>query len=85
MAIKHKKLMKTLIYFRWVWRIDSRGRSYYIDHNTSTTTRKRPIKETVRNYENWPMNPVALFSPERQNVEQKFLSQLVVVLWLNWI
>ena len=85
MAIKHKKLMKTLTYFRWDRRIDSWGRSYYVDHNTRTTTWKRPIKETVRNFENWPMNPVALFTPERQKSNRDFLSQLVVVLWLNWI
>lgn len=30
------------IYFSWEMRTDAHGRSYYVDHNTRTTTWERP-------------------------------------------
>uniref|UniRef100_A0A6Q2Z4R8 E3 ubiquitin-protein ligase n=1 Tax=Esox lucius TaxID=8010 RepID=A0A6Q2Z4R8_ESOLU len=32
---------------------DDRGRIYYVDHNTRTTTWQRPTMESVRNFEAW--------------------------------
>lgn len=59
--------------FRWERRTDSRGRTYYVDHNTRTTTWQRPTAETVRNFENWQMQNRALLNTERQNFQQRFL------------
>lgn len=33
--------------------MDTRGRIYYVDHNTRTTTWQRPTMESVRNFEQW--------------------------------
>lgn len=33
--------------------MDDRGRIYYVDHNTRTTTWQRPTMESVRNFEQW--------------------------------
>ncbi|TUK08644.1 NEDD4-like E3 ubiquitin-protein ligase WWP2 [Bagarius yarrelli] len=38
---------------RWEKRVDQRGRFYYVDHNTRTTTWQRPTAESVRNFEQW--------------------------------
>ncbi|KAK2554358.1 NEDD4-like E3 ubiquitin-protein ligase WWP2 [Acropora cervicornis] len=61
------------MYFSWERRTDQRGRTYYVDHNTRTTTWQRPTAETVRNYENWQMQTRALINSERQNFQQRFL------------
>lgn len=37
----------------WERRVDDRGRVYYVDHNTRTTTWQRPTMESVRNFEQW--------------------------------
>ncbi|GAA6084896.1 NEDD4-like E3 ubiquitin-protein ligase WWP2 isoform X2, partial [Tachysurus ichikawai] len=37
----------------WEKRVDQRGRFYYVDHNTRTTTWQRPTAESVRNFEQW--------------------------------
>lgn len=34
-------------------RKDNKGRIYYVDHNTRTTTWQRPTPEHVRNYQHW--------------------------------
>lgn len=33
--------------------MDDRGRVYYVDHNTRTTTWQRPTLESVRDFEQW--------------------------------
>ena len=46
----------TIAYFMfgsWERRVDDRGRVYYVDHNTRTTTWQRPTMESVRNFEQW--------------------------------
>lgn len=42
-----------LICGSWERRVDDRGRVYYVDHNTRTTTWQRPTMESVRNFEQW--------------------------------
>uniref|UniRef100_A0A670Z469 HECT-type E3 ubiquitin transferase n=1 Tax=Pseudonaja textilis TaxID=8673 RepID=A0A670Z469_PSETE len=37
----------------WEKRVDPRGRYYFVDHNTRTTTWQRPTAEYVRTYEQW--------------------------------
>ncbi|ELK37647.1 NEDD4-like E3 ubiquitin-protein ligase WWP1 [Myotis davidii] len=37
----------------WERRVDDRGRVYYVDHNTRTTTWQRPTLESVRDFEQW--------------------------------
>ena len=34
-------------------RRDPRGRVYYVDHNTQSTTWQRPTAEAMRNYQHW--------------------------------
>ena len=41
------------IFASWERRVDDRGRVYYVDHNTRTTTWQRPTMESVRNFEQW--------------------------------
>uniref|UniRef100_A0A8C1MYW4 E3 ubiquitin-protein ligase n=1 Tax=Cyprinus carpio TaxID=7962 RepID=A0A8C1MYW4_CYPCA len=40
-------------FLSWERRVDNRGRIYYVDHNTRTTTWQRPTMESVRNFEQW--------------------------------
>jgi len=37
----------------WERRVDQRGRVYYVDHNTRTTTWQRPSMDFVANVQNW--------------------------------
>ena len=40
-------------FLSWERRTDSRGRTYYVDHNTRTTTWQRPNTESLSNYANY--------------------------------
>lgn len=42
-----------ILFYSWERRVDDRGRVYYVDHNTRTTTWQRPTMESVRNFEQW--------------------------------
>jgi len=33
--------------------VDDRGRTYYLDHNTQTTSWHRPTAESLQNYQVW--------------------------------
>jgi len=49
-----KIYLLTFVFFdSWERRVDDRGRVYYVDHNTRTTTWQRPTMESVRNFEQW--------------------------------
>lgn len=37
----------------WEMRRDTRGRIYYVDHNTRTTTWQRPNSERLQHYRQW--------------------------------
>lgn len=37
----------------WEMRRDPRGRVYYVDHNTRTTTWQRPNSERLQHYQQW--------------------------------
>lgn len=43
----------TLYIDSWERRVDPRGRVYYVDHNTRTTTWQRPNTDMVTNWHNW--------------------------------
>ncbi|RXM31177.1 NEDD4-like E3 ubiquitin-protein ligase WWP2, partial [Acipenser ruthenus] len=58
----------------WEKRVDQRGRYYYVDHNTRTTTWQRPTAETVRNYEQWQSQRNQL-QGAMQQFSQRFLYQ----------
>lgn len=55
--VLHMKLFSFVGFFfqsvSWERRVDDRGRIYYVDHNTRTTTWQRPTMESVRNFEQW--------------------------------
>uniref|UniRef100_A0A803VHP0 E3 ubiquitin-protein ligase n=1 Tax=Ficedula albicollis TaxID=59894 RepID=A0A803VHP0_FICAL len=59
---------------RWEKRVDPRGRYYYVDHNTRTTTWQRPTAEYVRNYEQWQSQRSQL-QGAMQQFSQRFLYQ----------
>uniref|UniRef100_A0AAY4DFQ8 E3 ubiquitin-protein ligase n=1 Tax=Denticeps clupeoides TaxID=299321 RepID=A0AAY4DFQ8_9TELE len=59
---------------RWEKRVDQRGRFYYVDHNTRTTTWQRPTVESVRNYEQWQSQRSQL-QGAMQHFSQRFLYQ----------
>uniref|UniRef100_A0A8B9N1C3 E3 ubiquitin-protein ligase n=1 Tax=Accipiter nisus TaxID=211598 RepID=A0A8B9N1C3_9AVES len=59
---------------RWEKRVDPRGRYYYVDHNTRTTTWQRPTAEYVRNYEQWQSQRNQL-QGAMQQFSQRFLYQ----------
>lgn len=47
-------LLQSLAYVcSWERRVDSRGRVYYVDHNTRTTTWQRPNTDMLNNYSAW--------------------------------
>lgn len=73
LSANSRNMKYNYVFFSWERRTDSRGRTYYVDHNTRTTTWQRPTAETVRNYENWQMQNRALLNTERQNFQQRFL------------
>uniref|UniRef100_A0A8C7PUL1 E3 ubiquitin-protein ligase n=1 Tax=Oncorhynchus mykiss TaxID=8022 RepID=A0A8C7PUL1_ONCMY len=58
----------------WEKRVDQRGRFYYVDHNTRTTTWQRPTEESVRNYEQWQSQRSQLQGAMHQ-FSQRFLYQ----------
>lgn len=60
---------------RWEKRVDPRGRYYYVDHNTRTTTWQRPTAEYVRNYEQWQSQRSQL-QGAMQQFSQRFLYQV---------
>lgn len=49
----HAALLICVVDCSWERRVDNRGRIYYVDHNTRTTTWQRPTMESVRNFEQW--------------------------------
>ena len=55
---------------RWEQRVDDRGRTYYVDHNTRTTSWHRPTAESVRNYQEWRGRDL---SDQRHRHQQRFL------------
>lgn len=55
--------------------MDPRGRYYYVDHNTRTTTWQRPTAEYVRNYEQWQSQRNQL-QGAMQQFSQRFLYQV---------
>ena len=55
--------------------MDQRGRFYYVDHNTRTTTWQRPTAESVRNYEQWQSQRSQLQGAMHQ-FSQRFLYQV---------
>lgn len=65
----------------WEKRVDQRGRFYYVDHNTRTTTWQRPTAESVRNYQQWQSQRSQLQGAMHQ-FSQRFLYQVVQTITL---
>jgi len=63
------------LYCSWEKRVDQRGRFYYVDHNTRTTTWQRPTAESVRNYEQWQSQRSQL-QGAMQQFNQRYLYQV---------
>ena len=55
--------------------MDDRGRTYYVDHNTRTTSWHRPTAESVRNYQEWRGRDL---SDQQHRLQQRFLLVRVV-------
>uniref|UniRef100_A0AAX7VBU0 E3 ubiquitin-protein ligase n=1 Tax=Astatotilapia calliptera TaxID=8154 RepID=A0AAX7VBU0_ASTCA len=69
-----KTKQKNLRCICWEKRVDQRGRFYYVDHNTRTTTWQRPTAESVRNYQQWQSQRSQLQGAMHQ-FSQRFLYQ----------
>ena len=63
--------------YRWERRVDARGRTYYVDHNSRTTTWQRPTVESVNNYNQWRSNQERNVSREREQYQQRYLSVVI--------
>lgn len=57
-------------------RVDGRGRTYYVDHNTRTTTWQRPTTETVNAYNQWRQQQASNLQTEHSQYEQRFLNMV---------
>lgn len=68
----------------WEKRVDQRGRFYYVDHNTRTTTWQRPTAESVRNYEQWQSQRSQLQGAMHQ-FSQRFLYQVLIQPVEQWL
>lgn len=84
---KHLKLQfwsnSWYFFLSWEKRVDQRGRFYYVDHNTRTTTWQRPTAESVRNFEQWQSQRNQL-QGAMQHFNQRFLYQVSYIhLFLN--
>ena len=58
---------------RWERRTDRYGRTYYADHNTHTTTWKKPTAESVRNFQQWKQNEASNLKERSQQHQRRFL------------
>lgn len=58
--------------------MDARGRTYYVDHNSRTTTWQRPTVESVNNYNQWRSNQERNVSREREQYQQRYLSLVII-------
>lgn len=70
--------LSSLLSSSWEKRVDQRGRFYYVDHNTRTTTWQRPTAESVRNYQQWQSQRSQLQGAMHQ-FSQRFLYQVLRV------
>ena len=69
-------LLFSVLPYSWEKRVDQRGRYYYVDHNTRTTTWQRPTAESVRNYQQWQSQRSQLQGAMHQ-FSQRFLYQVL--------
>jgi len=57
-------------------RVDGRGRTYYVDHNTRTTTWQRPTTESVHAYNQWRQQQASNLQTEHSQYQQRFLNMV---------
>ena len=62
-----------ILLIRWECRTDRFGRTYYADHNTHTTTWKKPTAESVRNFQRWKQQEASKLKERSQQHQQRFL------------
>lgn len=75
-ALSQPPLFFSVLPYSWEKRVDQRGRYYYVDHNTRTTTWQRPTAESVRNYQQWQSQRSQLQGAMHQ-FSQRFLYQVL--------
>ena len=61
----------------WERRVDARGRTYYVDHNSRTTTWQRPTAESVDHYNQWRSNQERHETQEREQYQQRYLLSVI--------
>ena len=59
--------------FSWERRQDERGRIYYVDHNTRTTTWQKPTTESVRHFQQWQNQEASSLEQRSHQHQQRFL------------
>ncbi len=69
------------VVFRWERRHDTRGRIYYVDHNTRTTTWQKPTVEHMRNLAQWQQQQVSVLCA---NI-LCYLSVVENCVWVEWV
>ena len=57
-------------------RTDARGRTYYVDHNTRTTTWQRPTTESVNAYNQWRQQQASNLQTAHSQYQQRFLNMV---------
>ena len=73
-------LLLLTLFGSWERRVDDRGRVYYVDHNTRTTTWQRPTMESVRNFEQWQSQRNQL-QGAMQQFNQRYLYSVIRKFW----
>ena len=69
--------MNDFFFCSWERRVDARGRTYYVDHNSRTTTWQRPTAESVDHYNQWRSNQERHETQEREQYQQRYLLSVI--------
>ena len=69
---------------RWECRHDPRGRFYYVDHNTRTTTWQKPTVEHMRNVQQWQQQEASNLQQRSQQHQQRFLLGMAHTKTTQW-
>lgn len=75
----NNNLFYNYFFLSWEMRFDSRGRTYYVDHNTRTTTWQRPTQESVSAYNQWREQQATNLVTEQSQYQQRFLNTVTIV------
>jgi atrophin-1 interacting protein 5 (WW domain-containing E3 ubiquitin protein ligase 1) len=58
----------------WERRLDTKGRLYYVDHNTRTTTWQKPTITTMANYQSWQTQRQQNQQEQYTNLKSRYIA-----------